>query len=389
MWLCHHLLSFNRPDKTIVYRFLSGPGEVIHSSLFGILLHCVFGLDWMWQYYVQTIRFVERFVFVELGPAMPLALTVGKQAMSQVGIIGEDDSINEFVLWQKGVQMFHYVVWWFVVAQILLMDTKHTRTRVGLLWCLLMRVVPAIIMEWTTKGITAEQTLSDALFLSIVILDIIVAKIADRELHNIVVVLSMASVLSNFIIYASLFMYFTVLLSDVCSSMNIPLLSPVINVYCDGVFDMLHLGHMNQFRQAMEVSGGTRLFVGVHTDDACADYKRRPIMNEQERYAAVRACKYVYEVIEGAPMVATAEHIDKHQLHIYAIGEEYYCNPDDHYYKVPRELGMLRPTKRSHGVSTSDIIARIQVQRPELLERKSEAAAVPSDGPSAKKQRIG
>jgi glycerol-3-phosphate cytidylyltransferase-like family protein len=41
------------------------------------------------------------------------------------------------------------------------------------------------------------------------------------------------------------------------------------------------------------------------------DYKRLPIMKESERYATVRACKYVYEVIEDCPLVATKEFIDK------------------------------------------------------------------------------
>ena len=46
--------------------------------------------------------------------------------------------------------------------------------------------------------------------------------------------------------------------------MNLPLLNTVTNVYCDGIFDLLHRGHMEQFRQAHDcVPGGTRLFVGV------------------------------------------------------------------------------------------------------------------------------
>ena len=35
--------------------------------------------------------------------------------------------------------------------------------------------------------------------------------------------------------------------------------------------------------------------------------KGPPVMNEQERYKAVRACKWVDEVIEGAPYDVTPE----------------------------------------------------------------------------------
>ena len=41
---------------------------------------------------------------------------------------------------------------------------------------------------------------------------------------------------------------------------------PVDCSYCDGVFDLLHLGHKLQFEQALKVTNGTRLIVGVLSD---------------------------------------------------------------------------------------------------------------------------
>jgi hypothetical protein len=43
---------------------------------------------------------------------------------------------------------------------------------------------------------------------------------------------------------------------------------------------------------------------------------------------------------------------------------------------VPRELGMVLYTKRSKGVSTSDVIRRIIEQGPSILKRKKEAKKV-------------
>lgn len=84
----------------------------------------------------------------------------------------------------------------------------------------------------------------------------------------------------------------------------------------DGCFDMMHFGHANAIRQAKKLFPKVELFVGVHTDE---DIKRHkgicnvmlllftslgpPVMNEQERYEAVRSCKWVDHVIEGAPYV--------------------------------------------------------------------------------------
>jgi choline-phosphate cytidylyltransferase len=44
-----------------------------------------------------------------------------------------------------------------------------------------------------------------------------------------------------------------------------------VNVYCDGVFDLCHLGHMKQFEQAANMVKGGRLIVGVLSDKVCAD----------------------------------------------------------------------------------------------------------------------
>jgi cytidyltransferase-like protein len=334
---------------------------VLHAAILVMIVDATIGLQWLWNFYVGVIAFAETFVPLGQPPGFP------------------PGDPHPHVVWHKGVKLLYSAVAWGVVIQIALMRSEHNRTRAGILWCNIMRTVPAIVLELTTRwdsagGITTAQLISDGLFWSILISDITVAKVANRELHHLVVLMSMASICSNFMISFSLCLYYVVVLMDISSYTALSMFTPVINVYCDGVFDMLHLGHMNQFRQAMEVSGGQRLFVGVHSDKDCEPYKRLPIMNEQERYAAVRACKYVHEVIEGAPMVATQEYIDKHNLHIYAIGEEYANNPTDHYYKVPRELGMIRPTKRTHGVSTSDIMQRIRARRPEVLRRRTEAA---------------
>ena len=112
----------------------------------------------------------------------------------------------------------------------------------------------------------------------------------------------MLSICSNFAIYASLCLYYVTVFSDICTHMNLPLLNTVTNVYCDGVFDCLHRGHMNQFRQAHNsVAGGVRLFVGVMNDADATAYKRQPVMSEEERYAVVANCQYVHQVIRSSP----------------------------------------------------------------------------------------
>merc|ERR1719387_506773 len=157
--------------------------------------------------------------------------------------------------------------------------------------------------------------------------------------------------------------YYMSVFGDLMYHMNMPLLQVSRNVYCDGVYDLCHVGHKNLYRRALAL--GNRLFVGVVGDEDANNYKRPPIMSAAEREAEVASCKCMTKVIPNAPCFGlTEEFIRRHRIHIVAFGEEYlerFPNPDDDpYYKVPRKMGIAIPMPRTAGFSTSELIARIQ-----------------------------
>jgi cytidyltransferase-like protein len=80
-------------------------------------------------------------------------------------------------------------------------------------------------------------------------------------------------------------------------------------IYMDGCFDLMHSGHFNAIRQCKII--GVTLVVGVHSDAEITRNKGPPVMNEAERYAMVRACKWVDEMIEDAPYSPTVELLDR------------------------------------------------------------------------------
>ena len=138
---------------------------------------------------------------------------------------------------------------------------------------------------------------------------------------------------------------------------------PRKNVYCDGIFDMCHIGHQNLFRNAAQ--HGTHVFVGVVGDKDANNYKRPPIMTAAEREAQVLGCKHVDKVISNALCFGmTEEFLKEHNIHVCAVGQEYFDrfpNPDDDpYYKIPRKLGIAVPMPRFEGLSTSELIQRTQ-----------------------------
>ena len=81
-----------------------------------------------------------------------------------------------------------------------------------------------------------------------------------------------------------------------------------IRVFMEGAFDLMHFGHMNAFRLGKSL--GTHLVVGVNSDESITECKAAPLMNDAERLAMVRSCKFVDEVVPDIPYIMSKEYID-------------------------------------------------------------------------------
>uniref|UniRef100_UPI00398F318A choline-phosphate cytidylyltransferase B isoform X2 n=1 Tax=Pristiophorus japonicus TaxID=55135 RepID=UPI00398F318A len=96
------------------------------------------------------------------------------------------------------------------------------------------------------------------------------------------------------------------------------------------------------------------------SDDLTHQYKGFTVMNEIERYDALRHCRYVDEVIRDAPWTLSPEFLEKHKIDFVAHDDIPYSSAgSDDVYKHIKEAGMFVPTQRTEGISTSDLITRI------------------------------
>ena len=81
-----------------------------------------------------------------------------------------------------------------------------------------------------------------------------------------------------------------------------------VRVFMEGAFDLMHFGHMNAFRLGRSL--GTHLVVGINSDESITKCKAAPLMNNSERLAMVKSCKFVDEVVENTPYIMNKEYID-------------------------------------------------------------------------------
>jgi glycerol-3-phosphate cytidylyltransferase len=98
-----------------------------------------------------------------------------------------------------------------------------------------------------------------------------------------------------------------------------------LNIYTGGTFDLFHAGHVNFLKRCKEIAGqsGT-VTVSLNTDEFIYEYKKSyPILNYEQRYDVLIACRYVDYVIPNKDGQDSKPAIDDCEPDIIAIGSDW------------------------------------------------------------------
>lgn len=151
-------------------------------------------------------------------------------------------------------------------------------------------------------------------------------------------------------------------------------------VYVRGSFDMFHVGHAQLLKDAKAL--GTFLLVGI-VDDATARQHNGPsfpVMNLTERVLNVCACKWVDEVIIGAPRAITEDLMKTWDVNIVARGightRNFTYKQDADHFEISKQAGVYTEVASKWPELNHDtIVERIMSSRHAYLKRNADRAS--------------
>lgn len=127
--------------------------------------------------------------------------------------------------------------------------------------------------------------------------------------------------------------------------------------------DLFHAGHINYLKQCKHYCSNVYLIVGLHSDETIASYKRQPICTMEERRVVLESCKYVDKVVLNAPFNVTKEYLIENNIDYVIHADGIDPKESQNMYGAAIELGLYREVPRTEGISTTELIVRIQQRK--------------------------
>ena len=123
---------------------------------------------------------------------------------------------------------------------------------------------------------------------------------------------------------------------------------------------MFHIGHLSAIQEAAAL--GDRVIIGITGQQDATEYKREPIIPQEERIQIVASLSLVDAVVCPCPLIVTKEFMDEHGIDLVV---HCFANDDDlekqrEFFEIPMRMNKFRRIPYYKGTSTTDIIRKIQ-----------------------------
>uniref|UniRef100_A0A673HI87 ethanolamine-phosphate cytidylyltransferase n=1 Tax=Sinocyclocheilus rhinocerous TaxID=307959 RepID=A0A673HI87_9TELE len=150
-------------------------------------------------------------------------------------------------------------------------------------------------------------------------------------------------------------------------------------IYVAGAFDLFHIGHVDFLKTVHKQAEKPYVIVGLHFDQEVNRYKGKnyPIMNIHERTLSVLACRYVSEVVIGAPYAVGKDLLDHFKVDLVCHGKtEVFPDTDGtDPYAEPKKRGIFRILDSGNNLTSDDIVQRIIENRLQFEARNQKKEA--------------
>jgi ethanolamine-phosphate cytidylyltransferase len=157
-------------------------------------------------------------------------------------------------------------------------------------------------------------------------------------------------------------------------------------VYIDGAFDLFNVAHASTLKKAREL--GTYLIVGIYDDETVNDLKgsNYPIMNLHERVLNVCSCKWVDDVVIGAPREISEDMIKTLNIKIIAQGSHTSSKHSENIHRIDVEvieksgLAIFKEVESDWPyLTTAEIAKRIAENRILFMNRNAKRSQMEAD----------
>ena len=127
-----------------------------------------------------------------------------------------------------------------------------------------------------------------------------------------------------------------------------------MTVYTAGTWDLFHIGHLSFIERAAEF--GSKLIVGVSTDDLVKEYKGTlPVYPYEDRFAIIGALRVVTLAVEQTELISKA-HLKEYKPDVVVIGGNW-CRDD--FPSLKNFMGSVRILPYTDRISSTIIKERL------------------------------